>query len=276
MREKKYLIYVIVLAVLVLLNLPSFVEWKIKAFSRDNLVPFHNMVSTFSVKWHAFVSFVRNPGRPAEEKRKLMEEVAILRDHVRTLESAERENKELKKQLGFSSPSKRKMVLCEVVARDEISGWWQMITLNKGLIDGIEEGKAVITLDGLIGKTMQVARRTCDVLLVTDPNCRVAGKFVRTGTFGIVRGGGMPLTKAALLEMLYAPSPSRMDYISREDEIWGHDEVVTSGLGGVFPEGLLVGYVKKVDIDPSGLYQRADLVPAADLGKLRYVFVVLQ
>ena len=76
--------------------------------------------------------------------------------------------------------------------------------------------------------------------------------------------------------MLYAPSPCRMDYISREDEIWGHDEVVTSGLGGVFPEGLLVGYVKKVDIDPSGLYQRADVIPAAELGKLRYVFVVLQ
>ncbi|OGV69364.1 MAG: rod shape-determining protein MreC [Lentisphaerae bacterium RIFOXYA12_FULL_48_11] len=276
MREKKYLIYVIVLAVLVLLNLPPLAEWRLKAFSRDNLVPFHNMVSTLSVKWHAFVSFIRNPGRPAEEKRKLIEEVGILRERVRNLEAAERENKELKKQLGFASTSKRRMILCEVVARDEISGWWQMITLNKGLIDGIEEGKAVITLEGVIGKTMQVARRTSDVLLVTDPNCRVACKFSRTGAFGIVRGCGMPITKAASLEMLYAPSPCRMDYISREDEIWGHDEVVTSGLGGVFPEGLLVGYVKKVDIDPSGLYQRADVIPAAELGKLRYVFVVLQ
>lgn len=276
MREKKYLIYIIVLAVLVLLNLPPLAEWRIKAFSRDNLVPFHNMVSTFSVKWHAFVSFVKNPGRPAEEKRKLLEEVGILRDRIRNLEAAERENKDLKKQLGFAAASKRKMILCEVVARDEISGWWQMITLNKGLIDGIEEGKAVITVDGVIGKTMQVARRTSDVLLVTDPNCRVACKFSRTGAFGIVRGGGLPLKKVVSLEMLYSPSPCRMDYISREDEIWGHDEVVTSGLGGVFPEGLLVGYVKKVDIDPSGLYQRADVEPAAELGKLRYVFVVIQ
>jgi rod shape-determining protein MreC len=183
---------------------------------------------------------------------------------------------ELRKQLGFMKLSKRKMILCEVIARDEISGWWQVVTLNKGLINGIEEGKAAVTVDGVIGKTIQVSRQTCDVLLITDPNCRVACKFSRTGTFGIVRGGGVPVRQTSSLEMLYLPSSCRMDYISREDDIWIKDEVVTSGLGGVFPEGLLVGHVEKVDIDPSGLYQRADVTPAADIGKLRYVFIVMQ
>jgi rod shape-determining protein MreC len=275
-REKKYLIFVILLAVLILLNLPLSVEWRIKAFSRDNLVPFQSIASTFSIKWHAFLGFVRNPGKPAEEKRKLIEEVGMLREQVRRMSSQERENAELRKQLGLANVPKRKMILCEVVARDEISGWWQIVTLNKGLIHGVEEGKAAITVDGVIGKTIQVSRQTCDVLLITDPNCRVACKFSRTGAFGIVRGGGMPVRKTSDLEMLYSHSLSRMDYVSRDDEIWVNDEVVTSGLGGVFPEGLLVGHVKKVDIDPAGLYQRADLVPAADIGKLRYVFVVIQ
>ncbi|MDD4871282.1 MAG: rod shape-determining protein MreC [Kiritimatiellae bacterium] len=276
MREKKYLIFFILLAVLVLLNLPYSVAWRIKTFSRDNLIPFQRMASTFSVKWGAFLSFVKNPGKPAEDKRKLIEEVGILRERLRSMDAVERENKALRKQLDFANITKRKMILCEIVARDEISGWWQIITLNKGLIDGVEEGKAVITVDGVVGKTIQVSRHTCDVLLITDPNCRVACKFSRTGSFGILRGGGMPFRQAVTLEMLFSPSPCRMDYVSREDEIWVRDEVVTSGLGGVFPEGMLVGYVKKVDIDPTGLYQRADIIPAADLSKLRYLFVVTQ
>jgi rod shape-determining protein MreC len=55
-----------------------------------------------------------------------------------------------------------------------------------------------------------------------------------------------------------------------------NDDIVTSGLGGVYPEGLPVGSVIKTDIDPSGLYQRADVLSSADMSRLRYVFVVLQ
>jgi len=275
-KEKRYVIYIVLLVALGLLNVPPLASWRIKAFSRDNLFPFQSMLSICSVKWNAFMSFVRNPGRPAEEKRRLIEEVGNLRERVRSMEAAERDNKELRKQLNFAGSVKHIMILCEVVARDEISGWWQMVTINKGLLDGIEEGKAVVTMDGVVGKTIQVARHTCDVLLITDPNCRISCKFSRTGASGIVRGGGILSRKGMPVEMLYLPSPAKMDFISRDDEIWVHDEVVTSGLGRIFPEGFIVGYVKNVEIDASGLYQKAELVPAVDLGKLRYVFVVVQ
>jgi len=53
------------------------------------------------------------------------------------------------------------------------------------------------------------------------------------------------------------------------------DEVVTSGLGGTFPAGLLIGYVERVQADPSGLFHGADVIPKADLGLLDFVFVVL-
>jgi rod shape-determining protein MreC len=76
------------------------------------------------------------------------------------------------------------------------------------------------------------------------------------------------------LEMLCSPGLMGMDYLSKEAEILPGDEVVTSGLGGVFPSDLLVGHVAKVNFDHSGLYQRAEIMPAAHLGALDRVFVV--
>jgi len=68
----------------------------------------------------------------------------------------------------------------------------------------------------------------------------------------------------------------RMDFIVKEADLLPGDEVVTSGLGGVYPAGLLIGYVEKAYLDRSGLYQYADIVPAADLRSLEFVFIVVR
>jgi rod shape-determining protein MreC len=65
-----------------------------------------------------------------------------------------------------------------------------------------------------------------------------------------------------------------MDFILKDADIQRGDEVVTSGLGGVYPAGLLIGYVGRVYRDRTGLFQYADIVPAADLRSLDVVFVV--
>jgi rod shape-determining protein MreC len=76
------------------------------------------------------------------------------------------------------------------------------------------------------------------------------------------------------IEMLCSVRPPRLEYLPRDEEVRRGDEVVTSGLGGVFPDGLVVGHVARTRVDASGLYQRADITPAADLGALDMVFVV--
>ena len=133
---------------------------------------------------------------------------------------------------------------------------------------------AVITPEGLVGKTVAVSRQTARVLLMTDPTCKVAAKFPRNGVFGIVRGGGVSLAGRSMLEILCAPDPCRMDFIAKDMDIRRGDEVVSSGLGGVFPAGLTVGYIRSSSMDRSGLYQHADIAPAADLGAVNRVFVV--
>jgi len=153
-----------------------------------------------------------------------------------------------------------------VLARSR-DGWWQIIRLNKGSSHGISENLAVVSMDGLVGKTVAVSRNTADVLLLSDPSCRVSSRLIRSGSFGIVSGRG-PSWQGQVF--------CRMEFIHKNDEVQPGDEVVTSGLGGVFPPNIPIGYIDRVSMDTSGLYQRADVITRADLSSLRYVFVMKQ
>jgi rod shape-determining protein MreC len=221
-------------------------------------------------------TYLKEAARASGEREKMLTEMAGLREEVRRLTTLERDNAELRSLLGFKDAHRYKLVICELVSRGDTSGWWQTLTVNKGSEDGIAPDMAVITAKGLVGRTTEVSRHATTVLLITDPTCRVSCKFSRTGAFGITRGGGVSVGGDAKMARFYSTRPCRMDYISKEQKIFENDEAVTSGLGGVYPEGLPVGTVVKTDVDPSGLYQRADIVPAADLDALRYVFVVLK
>lgn len=191
-------------------------------------------------------------------------ELIHLRNEARDLRLLENENIELRRQLDFVRRTPRKLIPCEVIARD-ISGWWHTIRLNRGSGDGLVSPMAVMTMDGLVGRTVDVSLRTADVLLISDPSCKVSARIVRTGSFGLVSGTGETGAGRVLCTM---------EFMNKNVPILEGDEVVTSGLGGVFPTGLLIGYVEKVYRDKTGLFQRADVVPKADLGVLNYVFAV--
>jgi len=129
-------------------------------------------------------------------------------------------------------------------------------------------GAAAISPDGLVGRTTEVTPFTTEVLLVSDPACRVSAKLTRANVFGMVRGIG---------NNLRGEPQARMEFINKDVEIRIGDEVVTSGLssgGGRFPRGVHIGYVEKVYKDDSGLFQYAEIIPRATVGLLDYVFVV--
>jgi len=264
-----------VLAVLVLLNLPVPSSLYIKQATRGNLAPFQNVMWFLSGKVPEALSSIVASGKISNEKRRMTEEAANLRYQIQQLKALEKDNEELRKQLGFRNTHRCKLVLCEVVARGDTSGWWQTLTLNRGAAEGIRPNLAVVTTDGLIGRTTDVSRHSCDVLLITDPNCKVACKLVRTGALGIVRGRGAALIGNAKVEMFSTLQPCRMDYISKEKPIFVGDEAVTSGLGGVFPEGLLIGRAVEIGTDTTRLYQHADVAPAADISSVKYAFVMV-
>lgn len=265
MRDPSTRVWIVLGVVLLgVLNLPASTERSIKAAVREGISPLQSVVTSASRTIRETLKTPRGLGGITLENRRLASEVIALRNEVWALRELERENMELRNQLAFLKKVRYELIPAEAIARD-VSGWWQTIRLNKGRSHGVETNQAVITTDGVIGKTIDVSFRTCDVLLLSDVDCKVAVRINRINGFGVISGRGLSWNRRVELNM---------DFINKNLPVRSGDEVVTSGLGGVFPKGLVVGYVDKVTRAPSGLYQQAHIIPKADLNDLSYVFIV--
>lgn len=267
MKPGKTIFWIIVSIVLAAaLNLPEGISSSIKGGIREGLAPIQGLAAQISLRFRESIRSVRGIGNLVSENQRLASEMTYLQDELIRLRGLERENIDLKRLLQFQKDSVRKLVPCEVIARD-VSGWWRTIRLSKGSTDGIAEGMAVVTPEGLIGKTVAVSPRTADVLLISDPTCKVSAQVSRGGIFGIVSGRG-PGKDGRINGVV--------EFINKDKQVRGGDELITSGLGGIFPKGLHVGYVEHVQLDDSGLFQSATFIPRADIGALEYVFVVVE
>ncbi len=265
MRDNQLIVWLVVAAlVLVFLNLPSPVTNRVKSFVHEAVAPLQEIAGGAWTSVRQGASNVRGYGGLMADNAKLSEQVTKLQAQVTHLQNLESENAALRKQLGFQHASVRRLIACEILGRDP-DGWWQMIRLNKGSADGITTNRAVIAVDGLIGKTVRVSPHTTDVLLLSDPNCQVSAKIQRTGAFGILSGRG-PNWQGNVV--------CRIEYLNKNVEIVEGDEVVTSGFGGIFPGGLMLGNVDRIYTDRSGLYQYADVTSKAEIGMMNYVFVI--
>ena len=232
MRENRFIVWVILgAALLVVLNLPESLTFRIKALVRDSLAPLQDALSGFERKTGESVRFIRGIGGLTEENRKMADELAHLRQEVRNLKALEKENRELRVQLRFQEGSRGRMIPAEVIARD-LTGWWETIRLDKGSFQGVDRDMAVISSDGLVGKTISAAARSSDVLLISDPGCKVSARVARTGAFGIVSGTGAGGGGQVICQM---------DFINKNTPVLAGDEVVTAGMTGVFPKGLRAG-----------------------------------
>lgn len=264
-RERRLTIWVVlVLLLLVLLNLPAAQSLGVKNAVRSALAPLQESASS---GWHRLIdgwATVRGIGGMAIENQRMSTEVARLLGEVRALKSLERENEQLRSVLGFASRATRDLIPGDVIARSR-DGWWQTLRINKGYENGVMTNQAVISVEGLVGRVASVSARTADVLLLSDPTCQVSAQILRTGAFGIVKGRGPQWDGSVLC---------RMEFINKNIPVQLGDEVITSGLGGIFPRGLLIGYVDRISVDRSGLYQYVDIISKADIGTLQYLFAV--
>jgi len=275
-REKRFIFWLIAILIVIALNLPLPATWAVRAGLRDSVAPFQNTMSLVTHHMRSMFSGLGHSTKVVLEKRDLEVEIAELRIRLLQLKQYEAENRALRRQLGFAVLSPRDLLLCEVISRGDISGWWHTLRLNKGSNSGVENGMAVISTDGLVGRVSNVTKISCDVLLIVDPSCKVACKVVRNGAFGIMQGSGIAMNGNISLEMLASVKPSVLDYVSTEHELQPRDVIHTSGLGNVFPEGLPVGRLGAVKMDSSGLYQQAEVVPSADIDRLKYAFIVIE
>jgi len=162
--------------------------------------------------------------------------------------------------LDFQTTTPMKTIAAKVIGPNA-SLWYRALVLDKGTNDGVENEMGVITPAGVVGQVIKVASSTSLVLLLTDSNVAVTGLVQRTRDEGIIQGSVQGYV--------------RMKYIPPLSPVKAGDWIVTSGLTGGFPRGLLIGSVLQVQEGEGDLFQTALIQPIVDFTKLEEVLIVL-
>jgi rod shape-determining protein MreC len=195
-----------------------------------------------------------------EENERLAAELAELRAQLNEGREAMMENLRLHELLGFSRADAGKLVAAPVIGVSPTHR--RTITISKGAGAGIAEGMAVVTSAGVVGKVVATYGDTAEVQLLVDSASAVAARVQRSRARVTVRGNGSE-TALQLANAL------------RTDDIEEGDLLVTSGTDRIFPKGLVVGRIGRIDRKPYGMYQEGEVLPAVDVSGLEEVLVVV-
>ena len=196
-----------------------------------------------------------------QENEDLKRELKELKLQLHRSREADLANQRLRALLNFKKSIATPLLPAELVAFDP-SGWFQTILIDKGSSDGVAQDMAVVSADGLMGRVIGVSSHHAKVLLILDANSAVDALIQGSRVRGVLVGLGRDL---CLLK-----------YVQRNEDVQAGDQVISSGMGGVFPKGLLLGTVQEVVRGNSGLFQRVEVEPAANFSRLEEVMVVIQ
>ncbi len=199
-----------------------------------------------------------------QENEALKNQVAELLQYKQNLVEYQKENQELRSLLGFRNRSfQYDLEAAEVIARDP-GNWFNVITIDKGESHGIEKDMAVITDKGLVGYILSTTSNTSKVMLITDERSSVSAMIQRTRDNGVVKGTIDPAPNGYL----------KMVFLPHDANLVKGDIVISSGLGGLIPKGIVIGEVEEANKESYELMQYAIIKPSVDFLKLERVFVI--
>lgn len=196
----------------------------------------------------------------SKKNQELKQQIDELQGTLFSLQEMEKENLRLKQLLEFGEDIPGKKVMAQIVAWDASSDF-KTLRINKGQRDGLLLQSTVVTSEGLVGYVYRLTNHFADVLTILDPNNRTDVVIQRTRSQGIMEG--------------YGGSRGLMKYVNRTEPIILGDEVVTSGLGHVYPKGIRVGQVSRIERESYGITQYVEVKPSVDFGRLEEVMVLI-
>lgn len=204
-------------------------------------------------------SWFAGMGVSRSEVETLREQNAQLRQRLAELEEARLENARLREIVGFIEARELDGVGARVIGRPTTS-WEGTMIIDKGSDQGIEVGMPVLAPQGLLGQTVEVSPGSARVRLITDQRSGVAAIIQASRAEGVVSGsieGGLS-----------------MDFVSREITVTVGDVVLTSGMGGVYPGGLLIGEVMEYELNDNDLFPTISVRPSARITGIEEVIVL--
>jgi rod shape-determining protein MreC len=197
--------------------------------------------------------------RVQQENEDFKRLLSALREENNRLQEALLEEKRLEKLSSLQAQVSPPGWVAHVYARDP-SNWFRTILIDKGEDEGLSKDMAVVNADGVVGRVIEVSANTAKVLQITDPNSALDVIIQRSRSQGIMEG---KMGEICILK-----------YVQKNEDVQMGDRVITSGLGGIFPKGLLVGTVTQVERKRPGIFQYIEVTPSADFSKLEEVLVL--
>jgi len=218
--------------------------------------PFYRLSGLVEDVWDGYVRLVDTH----RENLRLREDVRVLNERVRERNELLLTNQRLERLLDMKKNVKTPTIAAEVIGEDTTS-WFRTLILNRGSSSGIREGMAVVATDGIVGQIVKVANSTSRVVLLTDHASGIAATIQRSRARGVVKGKS---------EMLCT-----LEFTTREEDVKVGDQVISSGIGGIFQKGLPIGEVTMVKRGEYGVFQTVSIRPSVNLAHLEEVLVVL-
>jgi rod shape-determining protein MreC len=264
LRRPHYIAFgLVVLSTLVILNLPSQSSARFKLGIGGLFLPLFGLAGSS----HQLADTV---GDTVVSRRQLLKRVEELRRENQQLklqalqaQDTFNENARLRQLLGWQRQTTWRLKLAKVVLRDP-ANWWRTIQIDLGTRDGLKENLPVLTVDGLVGRISSVSLTRSQVVLLGDPNCKVAARVENeTRDTGVIGAAG-PLDREFV----------QLGFLSRNANLKPAQKVVTSGEGGIFPDGIPIGKIVDVQATDYGLRMEAQVRLAANLNALEEVWVM--
>lgn len=224
---------------------------------------YHYAQNSVNMLWAGFTELNDVREELAKTRMKLQEYEAATED----LEEIKKENRRLKNLLNFREQMVYESVPAQIISKDP-DNWFRTIIINKGSWDGLRVNMPVVAFSGgkkaVVGKVIEVRGTISRVLPLISPDMKVGVRLQSTRFPGLMQG--------------YSSTSSLcvIDYISKSTRIIKGDNVITSGQGGIFPQGLLIGTVDEQIQSSSSAFQKATVKPVIDYNQVEEVFVIMK
>ena len=202
----------------------------------------------------------------AAENEALRQRVAELERDAIAGQDAQRENERMRDLLGLAEQRPELQYRDAAVVRRSSSNWSSNFTIDRGTLGDVEAGDCVIDQYGyLLGVVTEASPNSSLVTTILDPTLELGGRVARTDEAAILEGDFTLMLEGLL----------RLSFVSENAKLVTGDQVTTSGLGGVYPPGLVVGSVKTLYVEEDGISRYAQVEPAGDVTGTRYVYVIV-
>lgn len=263
-RNYKKVIFVVALLALALILLSYSLKHEtgtgfVKKVVLEAAAPVHNVlilsVKSVSDAWFRYVFLVGLQ----QDNRDLKKKIDELKAELILYQEGFLESQRLKKLLALKDSYKYNFIAAQVIAK-EPAALSRIIMINKGSAHGLKAGMPVIAPPGLVGRLTDVSWHASKVLLFIDESSNIDAILQGSRTQGIIRGVGS--------------RGCELRYVLKNQDVKEGEVVVSSGIGGVFPKGIMIGVVSGVAKHDTGLFLKISVTPFVDFSKLEEVLIL--